>query len=82
MMEQQKLVDLQKKKMDSKIFEKGLFTGIVEKDEKGNFFCGEYLLDFKMVTGNFSVGDLVKSIIEHQDSQIKFLETYIHGHGA
>ena len=51
--------------MDSKIFEKGLFTGTLEKDEKGNYFCGEYLLDFKMVTANFSIGDLVtiKSVI-------------------
>jgi hypothetical protein len=24
----------------------------------------------------------VKSIIEHQDNQIKFLETYIRGHGV
>ena len=45
--------------MDSKIFEKGLFTGTLEKDEKGNFFCGEYLLDFKMVAANFSIGDLI-----------------------
>jgi hypothetical protein len=45
--------------MDSKIFEKGLYTGTLEKDEKGNYFCGEYLLDFKMVTANFSIGDLV-----------------------
>ena len=34
------------------------------------------------VVGVISVGDLVKSIIENQGSQIKFLETYIHGHGA
>jgi hypothetical protein len=26
---------------------KGVYTGIIEKDEKGNYFCGEYLLDFK-----------------------------------
>ena len=32
--------------------------------------------------GVISVGDLVKSIIELQDSQIKFLETYINGHGV
>jgi CBS domain-containing protein len=34
------------------------------------------------VVGVISVGDLVKSIIELQGSQIKFLETYINGHGA
>ena len=34
------------------------------------------------VVGVISVGDLVKSIIENQGSQIKFLETYINGHGA
>ena len=40
------------------------------------------VLEANKVVGVISVGDLVKSIIEHQDSQIKFLETYIHGHGA
>ena len=40
------------------------------------------VLEATKVVGVISVGDLVKSIIEHQDSQIKFLETYIHGHGA
>ncbi len=34
------------------------------------------------VIGVISVGDLVKSIIELQGSQIKFLETYINGHGV
>jgi CBS domain-containing protein len=40
------------------------------------------VLEEAQVVGVISVGDLVKSIIEHQGSQIKFLETYIHGHGA
>jgi hypothetical protein len=54
-----------KKEMDSKIFEKGLFTGILEQDEKGNFFCGEFLLDFKMASAGFAIGDLItiKSVI-------------------
>ena len=34
------------------------------------------------VLGVVSIGDLVKNIIELQGSQIKFLETYIKGHGA
>jgi hypothetical protein len=34
------------------------------------------------VVGVISVGDLVKSIIENQGSQIKFLETFINGHGV
>jgi CBS domain-containing protein len=34
------------------------------------------------VIGVISVGDIVKSIMEHQDNQIKFLETYIRGHGV
>jgi CBS domain-containing protein len=34
------------------------------------------------VVGVISIGDLVKNILELQDSQIKFLETYIRGHGA
>lgn len=34
------------------------------------------------VVGVVSIGDIVKNIMELQDSQIKFLETYIKGHGA
>jgi CBS domain-containing protein len=34
------------------------------------------------VVGVVSIGDLVKNIIEMQGSQIKFLETYIKGHGV
>jgi CBS domain-containing protein len=34
------------------------------------------------VVGVVSVGDLVKNIIELQGNQIKFLETYIKGHGV
>ena len=34
------------------------------------------------VVGVVSIGDLVKNIIEMQGNQIKFLETYIKGHGA
>ena len=34
------------------------------------------------VVGLVSIGDIVKSIIELQGHQIKYLETYIKGHGA
>lgn len=40
------------------------------------------VLENNKVVGVISVGDLVKNIIELQGSQIKFLETYINGHGA
>ena len=40
------------------------------------------VLEASKVVGVISVGDLVKNIIELQGSQIKFLETYIKGHGA
>mgnify|MGYP003336530429 CR=1 FL=1 len=40
------------------------------------------VLENNKVVGVISVGDLVKNIIELQGSQIKFLETYIKGHGA
>ena len=26
---------------------KGVYTGIIEKDADGNYFCGEYLLDYQ-----------------------------------
>jgi CBS domain-containing protein len=34
------------------------------------------------VKGIVSVGDVVKNIMEAQGSHIKFLETYIRGHGS
>jgi len=37
--------------------EKGVYTGIIEKDNDGNYFCGEYLLDYQLVEKNFKLGD-------------------------
>lgn len=44
---------------------KGIYTGIIEKDENGNFFCGPYLLDYKKVTGAFTAGEkiTIKSVV-------------------
>jgi hypothetical protein len=39
--------------------EKGVYTGIIEKDADGNFFCGEYLLDYQYTTASFKLGDEV-----------------------
>ena len=49
-----------------KMLQKGIYTGILEQDEKKNFFCGEYLLDYKMAL-NHQLGDYItiKSIIEN-----------------
>lgn len=51
---------------EERMLQKGIYTGVIEKDENNNFFCGEYLLDYKMAT-KFNVGDMVtiKSIIEN-----------------
>ena len=40
------------------------------------------VLEANKVVGVISVGDMVKNIIELQGNQIKFLETYIKGHGT
>ena len=40
------------------------------------------VMEKNQVVGVISVGDLVKNIIELQGNQIRFLETYIKGHGA
>ena len=40
------------------------------------------VLEKNKVVGVISICDIVKSIIEHQGNQIKFLETYIRGHGV
>ena len=55
------------KSSEGKMLQKGVFTGIIEKDENNNFFCGEYLLDYKMVQAKHAVGDwiTIKSVIEN-----------------
>ena len=40
------------------------------------------VVENNIVKGVISIGDLVKNIIEVQGSHIKFLETYIKGHGS
>jgi hypothetical protein len=51
----------------SKEIKKGVYSGLIEKDDKGNFFCGEFLLDYKMVATNFKIGDkiTIKTVIEN-----------------
>jgi hypothetical protein len=46
---------------------KGVYSGLIEKDENGNFFCGEYLLDYQHVMASFKEGDkiTIKSVIEN-----------------
>jgi hypothetical protein len=60
------------KSAEEKMLQKGIFTGIMEKDENNNFFCGIYLLDYKMAL-NHTLGDLItiKTIIENP-SDISF----------
>jgi hypothetical protein len=55
------------KAAEEKMLQKGIYTGIIEKDENNNFFCGVYLLDYKMVQSKHKIGDLItiKSIIEN-----------------
>ena len=36
---------------------KGVYTGIIEKDADGNYFCGEYLLDYQYTAASFKIGD-------------------------
>jgi hypothetical protein len=36
------------------------YTGKIEQDSKGNYYCGEYLLSYKLVKGKFRVGDIIK----------------------
>ena len=45
--------------------QKGVYTGIIEQDADGNFFCGAYLLDYKYTASKFKLGDEVniKSVI-------------------
>ena len=40
------------------------------------------VLEQNQVVGVVSIGDIVKNIISQQGDQIKYLETYIKGHGV
>lgn len=44
---------------------KGIYSGIIEKDENGNYYCGEFLLDYQMVSKGFNLGDkiTIKTVI-------------------
>ncbi|HBK82863.1 MAG TPA: hypothetical protein DDZ41_04585 [Flavobacterium sp.] len=46
---------------------KVIYTGIIEQDEAGNFFCGSYLLDYKYTVASFKIGNkiTIKSIAEN-----------------
>lgn len=37
----------------------GLYQGIIEKDANGNYFCGPYLLDYKLTEASFKLGDKI-----------------------
>ena len=54
------------KASEERMLQKGVYTGIMEKDENNNFFCGVYLLDYKMAQKH-ALGDwiTIKSIIEN-----------------
>lgn len=54
------------KSSQDKMPQKGVYTGIMEQDENNNFFCGEYLLDYKTAQ-KFTLGDwiTIKSVIEN-----------------
>ena len=39
--------------------QKGVYTGIIEKDADGNYFCGPYLLDYQYTAASFKLGDEV-----------------------
>ena len=52
--------------------EKGVYTGIIEQDADGNFFCGEYLLDYQYTVASFKLGDEVniKTVIVNPSDRI------------
>lgn len=54
----------------------GLYQGVIEKDDKGNYFCGPYLLDYQTVETYYKLGDRVslKTIIKNTSR--KSMEAY------
>lgn len=57
----------------SKEKNKGIYTGIIEKDSDGNYFCGEYLLDYQYTEASFKIGDTIniKTIIDNPSGKSK-----------
>ena len=49
----------------------GLYQGVIEKDEDGNFFCGPLLLDYKLASYHFKVGDRisVKKVVSNTSAK-------------
>ncbi|MDQ1150962.1 hypothetical protein QE382_002946 [Sphingobacterium zeae] len=54
----------------------GLYQGVIEKDDNGNYFCGPYLLDYQTVETYYKLGDRVslKTIIKNTSR--KSMEAY------
>ncbi|KKO89335.1 MULTISPECIES: hypothetical protein [Sphingobacterium] len=54
----------------------GLYQGIIEKDDNGNYFCGPFLLDYQTVETYYKLGDRVsiKTIIKNTSR--KSMEAY------
>lgn len=52
----------------SKETKEGIYKGIIEKDENGNYFCGPYLLDYKLTVAKFKLGDtvLINTVINNR----------------
>ncbi|GGB85225.1 hypothetical protein GCM10007424_26600 [Flavobacterium suaedae] len=50
---------------------KAVYTGVIAQDEDGNYFCGEYLLDYKTVAKGFNLNDkiTIKSTIENSSDK-------------
>lgn len=42
-------------------------TGIIQKDDKGNYYCNEYILNYNYTHSNFEIGDNIQ-IVDFQDN--------------
>ena len=58
------------KKIDSSKLE---FVGIIERDVKGNYFCGDFLLPFKRVEEGYNLGDKIQifEFVKNEDDRTK-----------
>jgi hypothetical protein len=68
-----KLIIFASNKQQNKM-SKGIYTGIIEKDTNGNYFCGEFLLDYQMVSKGFNLGDKITvktSIVNPSDKSYR-----------
>lgn len=53
-----------------------IFEGLIEQDEYGNYYCGDYLLNYRYTQENFNINDKIKIIQSDENTDIRNKRLY------